>query len=262
MKIGYLIGCLFSILFYKFDRSRYWLKINGVIKKAVNDIILVQILYMSVICIITYLLADLGESEIVDGIVLFIVIDISYTEKKILDRGCRDKRKKFYKSISVISKSFIEGFAAPLIYIMCFGNWAGIGYFMTVMVSKDKECTVFSFVLKILSIIPSLAGCFILYIIYIARCRTWRINFKGDFLHNVVNNPLLNIYIMAAYIESVNFYYVEEREVHYLKSYGAFKGKIDDMCVKNYVSIIYGVSFVIFLLFWIVESIFKLKGWS
>ncbi len=102
-----------------------------------------------------------------------------------------------------------------------------------------------------LNIIPTLIGGMFLYIVYIIRNKTFKINFKGDFLKNLFTNPLLNIYIFAAYIESVNFYYIEDKGVHYLKSYGVYQGKIDDLCVKDFLTVIYGVCFIFFVIFWI-----------
>jgi len=90
-----------------------------------------------------------------------------------------------------------------------------------------------------------------LYIVYVVRNKTFKINFKGDFFINVFTNPLLNIYILAAYIESVNFYYIEDKGVHYLKSYGVYQGKIDDLCVKDFLTVIYGVCFIYYVIFWI-----------
>ncbi len=62
--------------------------------------------------------------------------------------------------------------------------------------------------------------------------------------------PLLNVNILAAYIESVNFYfYYHENNMHYLKSYGDYNNKIDDVCIKDYISISYSICFIVFTMF-------------
>jgi len=56
---------------------------------------------------------------------------------------------------------------------------------------------------------------------------------------------------MSAYIESVNFYYhIGKKNVYYLKSYGVYNSKIDDICVKDFLSVIYAMCFVMYMCFW------------
>ncbi len=145
----------------------------------------------------------------------------------------------------------ICGFLAPLIYILIIGNGGGVIYTLIYYISDDESLKFINGILNVLNIIPTLIGGMFLYIVYIIRNKTFKINFKGDFLKNLFTNPLLNIYIFAAYIESVNFYYIEDKGVHYLKSYGVYQGKIDDLCVKDFLTVIYGVCFIFFVIFWI-----------
>jgi len=145
----------------------------------------------------------------------------------------------------------ICGFLAPLIYILIIGNGGGVIYTLIYYISDDESLKFINGILNVLNIIPTLIGGMFLYIVYIIRNKTFKINFKGDFLKNLFTNPLLNIYIFAAYIESVNFYYIEDKGVHYLKSYGVYQGKIDDLCVKDFLTVIYGVCFIFFVVFWI-----------
>jgi hypothetical protein len=124
-------------------------------------------------------------------------------------------------------------------------------YTLIYYISDDEELKFINSILNMLNLIPTLIGGMFLYIIYVIRNKTFKINFKGDFLINLFTNPLLNIYILAAYIESVNFYYIQDKGVHYLKSYGVYKGKIDDLSVKDFLTVIYGVCFIVYIIFWI-----------
>jgi hypothetical protein len=64
--------------------------------------------------------------------------------------------------------------------------------------------------------------------------------------------PLLNVDILGAYVESVNFYYLHSsKNTDYLKSYGEYTKKIDDVCIKDYLSIGYGICLIIFIIFFI-----------
>ncbi|MEG1256039.1 hypothetical protein [Clostridium sp.] len=254
MGVGYLFGCLMSILLWKLDRHKFFCKIHSRISNRIKNKFFLQIIYILLIIIVGLLVINISGNELINAITGFLVIEISNTERKTVIKKVAEKME-FYNTLSLISKSLICGFLAPTIYILLIGNVGGIIYTLIYYINDDEDLEWFNTIFNILNIVPTLVGGLVLYIVYISRNKTLKINFKGDFLINLIINPLLNIYIIAAYIESVNFYYyVEDKGVHYLKSYGVYQGKIDDICIKDFFTIIYGVCFVIYILFWIYIS--------
>ncbi|MDU1413219.1 MAG: hypothetical protein E6929_10460 [Clostridium sp.] len=252
MGIGYIMGCLLSMVCFNFNRQKYWGKFHKKLKLQIKNKYFLQGLYLIAISILVLIFYFIKNNEIVNGIIAFLVIEINYVEKKSDVKRKKDQKKKFYRTLSLISKSFICGFIGPLLYISLFGNWGGILYFFINQISNDSEMNIFNVLINILNIIPTIIGCGILYLIYCIRNRTFKINFKGDYFSNLLNNPLLNVYIVAAYIESVNFYYIEEKGVHYIKSYGVYSSKIDDVSIRDFLSIIYGICFFIYIIFLII----------
>lgn len=198
--------------------------------------------------LIFYLISIINHKEIVNFITAFLVIDLSNGEKKNLELK---NRIKFYDSITIACKSLLCGFVAPLFYILVFSsNFAGILYAFIYNISETKRHSVFEVIWSIFSIIPAFITQFFLYIIYIFRNKSFKIDFKGDYIVNSITRPLLNLEIMAAYIESVNFYYhFHSEDMSYVKSYGGYNNKIDDICIKDYLSITYALSFLFFALF-------------
>ncbi|MEW8992984.1 MAG: hypothetical protein AB2376_00855 [Clostridium sp.] len=216
----------------------------------IRDKSVLQWVYFILIIILGVIISTISNSEIVNAIVAFFVIEISNSERKTVIKKSTEK-KEFYNTLSLISKSLICGFLAPLIYILIIGNTGGVIYTLIYYTSDDEGLKFINSILNMLNIIPTLIGGMFLYIVYVIRNKTFKINFKGDFFINIFTNPLLNIYILAAYIESVNFYYIQDKGVHYLKSYGVYQGKIDDLCVKDFLTVIYGVCFIYYVIFWI-----------
>jgi len=241
---------LLSILFWKFDRHDLAIKVNEKFSAKIRDKAVLQWVYFILIIILGVIISAISNSEIVNAIVAFFVIEISNSERKTVIKKSTEK-KEFYNTLSLISKSLICGFLAPLIYILIIGNTGGVIYTLIYYTSDDEGLKFINSILNMLNIIPTLIGGMFLYIVYVIRNKTFKINFKGDFFINIFTNPLLNIYILAAYIESVNFYYIQDKGVHYLKSYGVYQGKIDDLCVKDFLTVIYGVCFIFFVIFWI-----------
>jgi len=241
---------LLSILFWKFDRHDLAIKVNEKFSARIKDKSVLQWVYFILIIILGVIISLISNSEIVNALVAFFVIEISNSERKTVIKKSTEK-KEFYNTLSLISKSLICGFLAPLIYILIIGNTGGVIYTLIYYTSDDEELKFINSILNMLNIIPTIIGGMFLYIVYVIRNKTFKINFKGDFFINVFTNPLLNIYILAAYIESVNFYYIQDKGVHYLKSYGVYQGKIDDLCVKDFLTVIYGVCFIYYVIFWI-----------
>lgn len=241
---------MLSILFWKFDRHDLAIKVNEKFSAKIRDKAVLQWVYFILIIILGVIISAISNSEIVNAIVAFFVIEISNSERKTVIKKSTEK-KEFYNTLSLISKSLICGFLAPLIYILIIGNTGGVIYTLIYYTSDDEGLKFINSILNMLNIIPTLIGGMFLYIVYVIRNKTFKINFKGDFFINIFTNPLLNIYILAAYIESVNFYYIQDKGVHYLKSYGVYQGKIDDLCVKDFLTVIYGVCFIFFVIFWI-----------
>lgn len=250
MKIGYIIGCIISILLWKFDRQEYFNAFNNIISRVSKNKYFLQLIYILIILIIYIFLRGIVANVIYDTLTTFFIIDISNTENKNLE-----KRGKlhFYDSISTVSRAIICGFLAPLFYVLLFGNIAGIIYSLVFYFSAyDTTYNFFESLLTLLNILPAVIAEIFLYFIYIFRNKNLFINFKGDYLINLFERPLLNADIMAAYIESVNFYfYFNRNKTDYIKSYGDYKNEIDKACVRDYLSIAYGICMIIFIIFYI-----------
>jgi len=250
MGIGYVLGCFLSIIVWKFDRQKLFYKINYNLQKVFKNKILLQLIYGLIIIIICLFLSKLKIRELNNFITAFLVIDISNTEKKNLKQR---EKVKFYDSISIISRSMVGGFIAPLLLIVFFGNTVSLVYmFIYNIYQTNEDFDLFKYLFTIFTILPSLIAEIFLYIIYLFRNKKSGIDFKGDFIINFIMRPLLNVDILGAYVESVNFYYLySSKNTSYLKSYGEYTKKIDDVCVKDYLSIGYGICLVIFIIFFL-----------
>jgi len=259
MGIGYLVGCLFSILLWRFDRQGVFNYINKKLDNKVKNVYQRQLIYLCV-TILIYIGLNLltkhffiNNKQVYNAITAFIVIDISNTERKNLTKS---DKKYFYDTISTISSALICGFITPLLCILILGNATAIIFAIIYNLSLDDKLKIISRVKSIVIIIPSLIAEIFLYIIYVLRNKNFKINFKGDFITNIWKFPLLNVDILAAYIESVNFYFhYNGNNMHYLKSYGDYSGKIDDLCIKDYLSISYSICFIVFAIFIVFELI-------
>lgn len=252
MGLGYVIGCLTSIFCWKLDRQSLFYSVNNTLKKGIKNKIMLQLVYLVLISGICFFMFQIKHEEIYNFITAFLVIDISNTEKKNLRQ--RDK-VHFYDSISTISKSLVCGFIAPFLFVSTFGNTFGIAYMLIYNLSQfDEDTDAIQFLHDILTIVPALIAEFFLYVVYLCRNKKSGIDFKGDFIINSFARPLLNVDIFGAYIESVNFYYLYcTNNTDYLKSYGDYTKKIDEICVKDYLSISYGICLVIFVLFMVIK---------
>ncbi|WP_139904208.1 hypothetical protein [Clostridium thermarum] len=249
MGLGYIIGCMLSIILWKVNKRRFIETIDDKIRRFVRNVTIAEILYVFIISVIIVLLSDYRKNELINAITAFIVIDISNTERKNLN--IKD-RTHFYDSISTISKALVGGFIAPLFYILFLGNGYGIAYMLLYNICYVNSYIFLKFLFILLTIIPSMLAQLLLYFVYLVRNRKLSIDFKGDYLINCFTRPLLNIDILGAYIEAVNFYYYfHHNDVHYVKSYGEYSNKIDSVCVKDYLSITYGIAMTYFIVFFI-----------
>jgi len=245
MGIGYVFGCLFSILLWRLDRQGLFNLINIKLRKKIKNIYVVQFLYFLAVAAIYIGLTLIKTSEVLNAITAFIIIDISNTERKNLNHT---ERKHFYDTLSTISRSLVCGFIAPLFYIIIFGNGAAIVFTIIFNLCLDEELNILGICFNIATIIPALVAEAFLYAIYVFKNKNFKIKFKGDYISNLWRTPLLNVDILAAYIESVNFYFhYNGNNMHYLKSYGEYNNKIDDSCIKDYLSISYFICFILFI---------------
>ena len=257
MDIGYAAGCLFSILLWKIDRQNIFTRLNKVLVKHFKNNIIITLFYLFVFVTLFYLLNKVLKlqkpySEIYNGITTFIAIDVSNTERKNLNR--KDKIY-FYNSISCITRSLVCGFIAPILYILLFGNAFGIVYMLIYNVSEQKDYRLIRGLNTTLNIIPALITQGSLYIVYMYTHRRVHFEQKIDYKENSFSRPLLNVDVIAAYIEDVNFYYYYTKDyVNYMKSYGNSSNKIDEKCIKNYLSIEYGICILIFVCFYSIIS--------
>ncbi len=252
--MGYLIGCLFSILLWRIDRQIIYYKMDLLIKKFFKNKYILFLFHILMLLFICFIIKFIPKEELLNFITSFLVIDISNNERKNLK-----KREKvhFYDSISTISQCVVCGFIAPLLYILISGNTLALIYTYIYNLNLNNESNKLKFVFNTLTIIPSIIAEVFLYLIYIIRNKKFTINFRGDFLVNLYKNPLLNVDILAAYIESVNFYYYFNADnTSYLKSYGQYSKKIDAHSIKDYLSITYSICMITFLLFF---SIIRIK---
>ncbi|MBU3176385.1 hypothetical protein KPL47_08365 [Clostridium estertheticum] len=253
MGIGYIIGCLFSILLWRLDRQRIFNFINLKSKDKIKNIYVVQFLYLFLIFIIYLGLVFIKNNQVYNAITAFIVIDISNTERKNLKSN---EKKRFYDTISTISRAIICGFITPLFLIIMFGNGLAIVFTIVYNLSADEDLNILGFIVSIANIIPSIIAEVFLYIIYVFRNKNLKIKFKGDYISNLFIVPLLNVDILAAFIESVNFYsYHNGNNMHYLKCYGDYNNKIDNVCIKDYLSISYSICFLVFIAFLVIQLI-------
>lgn len=270
MRVGYLFGGTLSLLLYKFDRKhiistfrcRLGTKIKN--KKALDGVYLLITIAMAALIYFT------PDSEAVNGIVAFMVLELEGAlgkkranslnrsngenknlskKRKIISKNISD-RKVFYETLTSLGKALIGSFITPLLIIIFLGNAAAIIYGMLYFYFDELTCGLGEKVLNLIFIFPSLIGDGLLYLVYICRNKTFKISFKGEFFQNLLYMPLLNVYVLGAYIETVNFYYFENYEVvHYIKSYGVYQGKVDEVATRDLVTIIYGVAGVIFIIF-------------
>lgn len=250
MGIGYVLGCLISIILWKLDRQRIYASIHKNIGSLLKNDVIVQLIYFITFALIFIVFLRFNKSEFFNALTAFIVIDISNTERKNIK--LKD-RFQFYESISTISRAIVCGFVAPLFYIILFGNAFAVLYtFIYNIYILYEDFDYLKVIFTINSIVPAVIAEIFLYVVYICRNRKVRIDFKGDYLANVFMRPLLNVDVMGAYIESVNFYYYfSSNNTDYIKSYGEFSKKVDSACVKDYLSIGYGICILVFLVFFI-----------
>lgn len=253
MGIGYIAGCLLSVLLWRFDRQVAAEKINNIIFGKLKNKIIVQFIYVIIVILICYIFSLINMRELNNFISAFIIIDISNTERKNLRKR---ERVHFYDSISTISRSMICGFIAPLFYIILGGNVLGVAYALIYNIwCCDEDYYLFRYLCIILNIIPSFIVDIMLYPVYAYRNKSLKVDFKGDFLKNLFISPLLNIDIFAAFLESVNFYYYfDSNNTSFIKSYGNYNNKIDEVAIKDYLSITYGVCLLAFICFFIIVA--------
>jgi len=256
LGIGYAAGCLFSILLWKIDRQNIFIRINEYFGKHIKNKIMLTIFYLLIFFALFYILnrfVNIPKSykEIYNGLTTFIAIDISNTERKNLNRK---DIIFFYNSISCISRSLVCGFIAPIFYILIFGNAFGILY-MIIYNFSMQELRLIRGLNSILNVIPALITEVFLYIVYVCSHRNLKFQEKIEYNENLIARPLLNVDVMAAYIEDVNFYYYYTKNyVNYMKSFGKSKNKIDEKCIKSYLGIEYGICIASFICFYYIVS--------
>lgn len=253
MKLGYLIGGTLSLLFYKIDRKRVASTIKWVLESRVKNKKIIASIYALGVILIGVMMYLIPESDAMNGIVAFSVLEISGAAKETRSGRIKktiSERRVFYDTLATMGKSLIGSFITPLLIIIFLGNSTAMVYGIIYFFFNGVKYTQVEKILNILFIIPSLIGDGLLYFVYVCRNKTFKIDFKGEFLENLLYMPLLNIFVLGAYIETVNFYHIENCEVvHYLKSYGGYHGKADEIAINDLITIIYGVAGVAFILF-------------
>lgn len=245
-----MIGCLLSVLLWKFDRQQFIKKMDKILESIIHNRTAIQIAYILITVFLTIILKKVESGEIYNGVTAFLVIDISNTERKNLNLS---KKVDFYNSISTVTRAGICGFIAPLFYIIILGNYFGIIYMLVYNIRFNDDNKLFVWIWTILTIIPSLIMEIFLYVIYIVLNRQLKIDFKGEYCINTLTNPLLNVNILAAYVVGINFYYYyNSKNLNYFKSYGKYRNKIEYEDIKNYLSISYVNCIMTFVIFYLV----------
>lgn len=248
MGMGYILGTLASILFWKLDRQNVFSRIINFMRRIVKNEVILQLICTAIL-VVFILCVRMGRSEMANFITALVVVDISNTERKNLNKK---EKVKFYDSISTISTAMVCGFTAPLFYALVLGNKYAMVYAIVFNLSIEQDFSAFRAATLVLNIVPALIDEIFLYVIYVVRNKRMTIDFKGDYFMNVFTRPVLNVDIIAAYIESVNFYYCfTSGSTSYLKGYGSYNNKINDVCVKDYLSLTYAVCMVIFIVFFL-----------
>lgn len=251
MGIGYILGCFFSIVLWKIDRKDIYEKINYVFKRIFKIKAIVYIINIALIFLLCLFIWQVKAKEFQNFITAFLVLDISNTENKNLKKR---EKIKFYDSISLITSAVLCGFIAPLFYIILLGNIYGIIYSLIYNISYLCNSFALNKIFSIISIIPGFFAQIFYYIIYVLKNKKLKVNFKGDYFKNSFINPMLNLDIMAAYFEGVNFYYHYTRKgTDYIKNYGDYKNKIDNSTIKDYLCNAYSICMISFTLFVLIK---------
>jgi hypothetical protein len=150
--IGYVIGCLISILLWKLDRQNFFSILNKKLKKKVKNVYALQFLYFCAVIVIYVVLSLIKASEVYNALTALIVIDISNTERKNLKI---DHKKHFYDTISTISRALVCGFIAPILYVLVLGNAVAIVFTLLYNVSLDEDLNILGMLVSVANIIPS-----------------------------------------------------------------------------------------------------------
>ena len=214
-----------------------------------------QVSYILVVVTICLLLESFRQQEFYNAITAFLVIDISSTERNNLNLK---EKPDFYNTITTITRANVCGFIAPLLYIFLFGNWFAVIYTLVYNCSFNKEYKLMIKVWTILTIIPSLILQMFLYLIHLLKNKEKYIDYKGEYVGTLLTTPLLNADVLAAYVESVNFYYYfRVKGVDYIKCYGKHNRNIGHSHIRSYLSTSYFICLLCFLVFISAFIIFK-----
>lgn len=251
MGLGYVLGCLFSILFRKIDKFNLIEGIYSRSKKIIKSNFLFIIIIALFFVALRYTFILISNEEVNNFITFILCIDISNTEFINLRNS---GNKNFYNSISTITKALIGGFIGPILYTALFGNYFGVLYYILFLTNDLIDNKFINFITKIVNILPSFLADLIFYIIYVIRNKTFKMDFKGDFFINLFLNPMLNLNIISANLEAINFYYLNRE--NNLKNYVNGKQNIDSICIKEFLNYTYFVCLLSFLVF-ITAAIYK-----
>lgn len=249
MGEGYLFGCLLSLLLWKFDRKRVFEAIDNTLTKIISSYFIRESIYLGIIILLYFpFLYKTQYNEIINLLVAFLIVDISNSERKTLKLK---EKIKFYESLALMTKGLLCGFVTPFLLILVFkSNYAGIAYFLIYNINEVSNYKLINIIFKIVTTVPSLMVQILYYLIYIFRNKKFKLSFKGNYLSNLIEDPCLNLNIIGSYIESVNYYYYFKfHDTSYIKSYGNYNNRIDEACVKDYLSISYGTAFLLFGIF-------------
>ncbi|SHH43854.1 hypothetical protein SAMN02745196_00376 [Clostridium collagenovorans DSM 3089] len=218
----------------------------------------IALILMIVPCCVMIACLDIVSSqyrvirEIYNAITVFFSINLYEEEYELCKYYSRIKLYRVFQSISVV---LIRSFITPFLCIIIFGNSVALIYLYIAVIHSLYKNNVLKNIVKIFDVIPGIIGSFILYLVYVYKTRSFKINFKNRFFTNAIKNPYLNINIIGAAIENVNMYYCEEKkhQISYIESYGEYKKKINIYYIEEYRELIDILCFLSFIIFYLVN---------
>ena len=134
MRVGYLVGGTLSLLFYKLDRKHIVSTFRWGVEAKIKNKKAVNIIYLLLTALVASAVYLIPESEAINGIVAFGVLEIVGAvekksgnnfnkgikieknlsrKRKIINKNIND-RKVFYETLTLLGKSLIGSFITPL----------------------------------------------------------------------------------------------------------------------------------------------------
>lgn len=271
----YILGFLFSILFWRFNKLYIFNYMDLKISTFIKNNYVVQAIHITFACIITYFMYFLGNNlnvyfsgfnlELIDTfnfynlIAGFFILNISSSEKKIIELN---ENITFDNSIKKLSESMVYGFSCPILVLLLTNNTIAIFVSIILIIGDKEDYIIIKYIRNILCILPALLSFSIIYIIYLLKGSDkyyGKPNFNNHFVKNIIHNPIHNINILAAHMESTYFYHHYSVDSSYeIFKHGSSNKEPNKDNIVHYISVLYINCLVIFLLFVFIGYYMKL----